>query len=101
MGESSWAAPVTGWQYRTKTGDGSYGTWVDVPAAATTREVDGLTNGTAYMFEVRAQNKMGPGTAATTTATPATVPAAPTVTTTAGDKTVTVEWTPAPMGVLR
>ncbi len=94
VGESSWAAPVTGWQYRAKPGDGDYGTWVDVGAAVTTADVGDLMNGTVYMFEVRTQNKMGPGTATTVTATPATVPAAPTVTATAGDGMVTVSWTP-------
>ncbi len=94
VGESSWAAPVTGWQYRTKPGDGDYGTWVDVAASTTTADVGDLMNGTGYVFEVRAQNKMGPGTAATVTATPATVPAAPTVVATAGDEMVTVSWTP-------
>ncbi|WP_419917510.1 fibronectin type III domain-containing protein [Candidatus Poriferisocius sp.] len=93
VGESSWAAAVTGWQYRAKPSDGDYGTWSDVPAATTTVDVGDLMNGTAYVFEVRAENKMGPGTAAVVTATPATVPAAPTVTTTAGDEMVTVSWT--------
>ncbi|WP_419918946.1 fibronectin type III domain-containing protein [Candidatus Poriferisocius sp.] len=94
VGESSWAAAVTGWQYRMKTGTAGYGAWVDVPAATTTRDIDGLTNGVAYTFEVRALNRIGAGTAVTATATPATVPDAPAVTTTAGDKTVTVNWTP-------
>ncbi len=98
VGESSWAAPVTGWQYRAKPADGDYGTWVDVAAATTTSDIGDLMNGTAYMFEVRAQNKMGPGTATTVTATPATVPAAPTVTATAGDEMVTVSWTPGADG---
>ncbi len=93
VGESSWAAAVTGWQYRMKTGSVGYGAWVDVPAAATTRDVDGLTNGVAYTFEVRTQNRIGPGPAAVVTMTPATVPEAPTVTATAGDEMVTVSWT--------
>ncbi|WP_419917511.1 fibronectin type III domain-containing protein [Candidatus Poriferisocius sp.] len=94
VGESNWAAVVSGWQYRMKTGTAGYGAWVDVAAEVTTREVDGLTNGVAYMFEVRALNRIGAGTAVTATVTPATVPDAPAVTTTAGDKTVTVSWTP-------
>ncbi|WP_419919615.1 fibronectin type III domain-containing protein [Candidatus Poriferisocius sp.] len=94
VGESNWAAAVTGWQYRAKPGDGDYGTWVDVVAATTTADVGDLMNGTGYVFEVRALNKMGPGTAATVTATPATVPAVPTVAATAGDEMVTVSWTP-------
>ncbi|WP_419917809.1 fibronectin type III domain-containing protein [Candidatus Poriferisocius sp.] len=93
VGESSWAAVVSGWQYRMKTGAVGFGAWVDVPAATTTREVDGLTNGVAYMFEVRARNRIGAGPAATATAMPAAVPDAPEVSTMAGDKTVTVSWT--------
>ncbi|WP_419919005.1 fibronectin type III domain-containing protein [Candidatus Poriferisocius sp.] len=93
VGESNWAAVVTGWQYRMKTGTAGYGAWSDVPAATTTREVDGLVNGVAYIFEVRARNRIGSSTVAIATATPAAVPAAPTVTTTAGDKMVTVSWT--------
>ncbi|WP_419917761.1 fibronectin type III domain-containing protein [Candidatus Poriferisocius sp.] len=93
VGESSWAAAVTGWQYRMKTGTTGYGAWVDVSAEVTTRDVGGLNNGVAYTFEVRALNRIGPGTAATATVTPATVPDVPAVTTTAGDKMVTVSWT--------
>ncbi len=93
VGESNWAAPVTGWQYRMKTGAVGYGSWVDVTAEATTRDIGGLINGVAYTFEVRALNRIGAGTAGTATATPATVPDAPAVSTTAGDKTVTVSWT--------
>ena len=37
----------------------------------------GLTNGTAYTFEVRAENDIGDGPASSVTATPATVPEAP------------------------
>ncbi len=98
VGESNWAAAVTGWQYRMKTGTAGYGAWVDVPAATTTREVDGLTNGVAYTFEVRALNRIGAGTAGTATVTPATVPDAPAVTVTAGDEMVTVSWTPGADG---
>ncbi|WP_419917760.1 fibronectin type III domain-containing protein [Candidatus Poriferisocius sp.] len=93
VGESNWADAVTGWQYRMKTGTAGYGAWVDVPAATTTRDIGGLTNGVAYTFEVRAQNRIGAGAVGTATVTPAAVPAAPTVTTTAGDKMVTVSWT--------
>ncbi|WP_419919580.1 fibronectin type III domain-containing protein [Candidatus Poriferisocius sp.] len=93
-GESNWAAAVTGWQYRMKTGTAGYGAWVDVPAATTTRDIDGLTNGVAYTFEVRALNRIGAGPAGTATVMPATVPDAPAVTTMAGDKAVTVSWTP-------
>ncbi len=52
---------VTRWQYRQKTGPGSFGNWTNIPcsspcAARTQRSytVTGLTDGTAYTFQVRA-----------------------------------------------
>ena len=56
----SWTDPdnddITGWQYRQKAG-GSYGSWTRVPGSdggTTSFSVSGLTNGTAYTFQVRA-----------------------------------------------
>ena len=60
----SWDAPATGsgvtkHQYRQKT-TGSYGSWTDIPNSAegeaneASHTVTGLTNGTAYTFELRA-----------------------------------------------
>ncbi len=95
VGEPSWADVVTGWQYRMKTGVGDYGDWSDLAADATSHEITALTNGAAYKFELRARNKIGPGPAAAVEATPATVPAAPELSATAGDRTVTLSWTPA------
>ena len=56
--------------------------------------VTGLTNGTQYTLAVRAVNDGGDGTASTVTATPETVPDAPTsLTATGADTSVTLAWT--------
>ena len=60
---------------------------------ALTVNIAGLTNGTEYNFEVRAVNDQGDGTAATDSATPATVPLAPTLTATPGYRQITLSWT--------
>ena len=65
-------------------------------STATTETATGLTNGTAYTFKVAAINAIGTGaqSAASATATPATVPGAPTIgTATAGVGSATVTWT--------
>ncbi|HEX7471968.1 MAG TPA: fibronectin type III domain-containing protein, partial [Candidatus Limnocylindrales bacterium] len=63
--------------------------------------VTGLTNGTAYSFTVKATNAVGTGAASgSASATPATVPGAPTgLTATAGNAQVALTWTaPASTG---
>jgi hypothetical protein len=52
--------------------------------------ITGLANGTAYTVYVRAGTIHGPGTAASATATPRTVPSAPSVTATGGIRAVTI-----------
>ncbi|MCY3735073.1 MAG: fibronectin type III domain-containing protein [Gemmatimonadaceae bacterium] len=54
--------------------------WTAVPGAGSARDttVTGLTNGTSYAFEVRGHNGAGHGAASRASATPATVPGAPT-----------------------
>ncbi len=81
---------ITGWQVRT--GDGE---WVYLTADATGHVFSDLTNGVAYIFGVRVTNAMGDGAIATESATPATVPSAPTVTVAAGDGEITLSWTSA------
>jgi len=81
----SWTAPadnggsvITKYQYSASTGADN---WQDISGSdpsTTSYAVTGLTNGTTYTFKVRAVNSAGNGTEASTTATPATVPDAPT-----------------------
>ncbi len=94
-GEATWASETTGWQYRTRTDDTEFGAWTtiaDSGATTTGHVVENLTNGVAYTFEVRATNTIGEGPTGTVSATPATVPSAPTVTATAADEMVTLVW---------
>ena len=70
---------ITGYQYRQATGSGASLDWSDISdssATTITHTVTGLTNGTAYSFEVRAVNASGNGASSSVTAT--TLPAAPT-----------------------
>ena len=57
----SWTDPksavITGWQYQSKAGVGSYGSWTRVPGSdggTTSFSVSGLTDGTEHKFKVRA-----------------------------------------------
>ncbi len=75
---------ITKWQYRRKAGGGAWGDWKDIGgsgAITTSHKLTGLTNGTAYQFEVRAVNGAGNGAGpdAPVSATPAdaTLPPAP------------------------
>ncbi len=88
-------SPVTGYEYRH-----AAGSFVpeDTPwqSAGLSLEwtISGLTNGRGYAFEVRALNSAGPGAAASTAATPLAAPSVPeSLTATAGDGEVVLEWT--------
>ena len=88
-------SPVTGYEYRYAAGDGvPDGTpWQDA-GTELGATVTGLENETRYVLEVRARNPAGPGAAAVTRATPLGVPGVPeSLTATAGDGEVVLEWT--------
>ena len=63
-------------------------------ANTTSYTVTGLSNGTAYTFEVRAKNAAGADAASTVSVTPRTTPAAPELSATPGNREVTLAWTP-------
>ena len=79
-----WANPndasITKYQIQRREEAGAFTSWKDiVGSSATTTEatVSGLTNGTAYTFQVRAVSGRGDGEAASVTATPQTGAIAP------------------------
>ncbi len=90
---------ITGYEYQQRTSGGSWGGWTDFTSDAdtTTLTVTGLTNGTAYEFQLRAVNTSGASAASeTVSATPAVpaAPAAPTgFTIDTGDTEITLKWT--------
>ncbi|MEI6256211.1 MAG: fibronectin type III domain-containing protein [Planctomycetota bacterium] len=91
---------VTDYEVEYSSNGGS--TWTPFPHApastALTATVTGLTNGTPYVFHVRAINVVGRGgwSATTTAVTPHSLPAAPaTVQAVAGDAQVALTWTAA------
>ena len=101
-----WAAPlynggydVIGYEYQQRTSSDEYGSWIDITGAdqnTTEHTVTGLTNGTSYSFKVRAKNLIaGAGPASNeATAVPVTVPSAPqSLSATAGNAKVTLDWT--------
>lgn len=103
----SWTAPastggsaLTDYDIEYKTSSAlTWTTWTHTPSTAITSTITGLTNGTTYNFRIAAVNIAGSGSYATTvSATPRTVPDAPTAfTATNGDTTVDLSWT-APTG---
>ncbi|HEY5110962.1 MAG TPA: fibronectin type III domain-containing protein, partial [Acidimicrobiales bacterium] len=82
----SWTAPanggatITGYAVRYSSNGGTSWTTATTSATGTTYTVTGLTNGTAYLFDVAATNAAGTGSfsSASSSAIPATVPNAPT-----------------------
>ncbi len=102
----TWTDPgdttITKYQVRYKAGtdfsDDDATVWGDITgsgASTVSHDVTGLTNGTQYVFQVRAVNSIGAGTKSDAeTATPAAVPAKPSgFAAVAGDTQVTLTWT--------
>jgi Bacterial Ig-like domain/Fibronectin type III domain len=102
-----WTAPtatggaaITGYSVRVYTGTGTTVLRTQAVGVATSVAVTGLTNGTAYTFDVRAVNSAGTGAASARSA--AVTPTAPVVVTapgaptiggpTAGNASATVRW---------
>ena len=91
---SNGGSPINGYAIRYyPTGSPGSATTVTVDAATTSQPVSPLANGTPYTFEVRANNGVGESAPGSTTATPATVPSAPTgVNASGGNAQATVSW---------
>jgi titin len=90
------ASPVNDYAVWYSSG-GSYTQFADGVSSATSATVTGLTNGTAYTFEVYAVNNggTGPVSAASAPVTPAALPDSPTIgVATAVNQSATVVWTP-------
>ena len=97
----SWGAPTDGgsqilrYEYRYGAVGGTYGEWTTVSGGGSARSltVTGLTNGTEYGFQVRAENGIGEGPASEDTATPGRAPTMPTgLTAGVESETITVMW---------
>jgi RHS repeat-associated protein len=100
----SWTTPpnngaaITGYSVKAYTSGGTLVSTTVAGAAATNAIVTGLTNGTAYYFQVSATNSIGtgPDSLSSNTVVPAGVPFAPSgVSATRGDHAATVTWTAA------
>jgi ELWxxDGT repeat protein len=94
---SNGGAAITDYEVQVSSNNGlTWTTFSDGVSANTAATVTGLTNGTAYVFKVRAMNSAGPGNFSTNSSpiTPRTVPAVPTgLKVTAGKRSATVAWT--------
>ena len=97
----NWGAPADGgsqiirYEYRYGAVGQTYGEWTTVSGGGSARSltVTGLTNGTEYGFQVRAENGIGEGPASEDTATPGRAPTMPTgLTAGVESETITVMW---------
>lgn len=99
----SWSAPIatggsaiTDYVIEYQPASGSWTTWSHLASTSTSATITGLLNGTSYAFRVSAKNEVGTGNASivSNSATPATVPSAPTsVNATKGAGQVSLTWT--------
>jgi len=97
-------SPITGYNVNARTGTTVVSTTV-LTGAATTTTITGLTNGTAYNFQVQTVTAAGVSafSAASTAVTPATTPGAPAIGTATqgaagGALTASANWATAPNG---
>ena len=97
----NWGVPEDGgsqilrYEYRYGAVGQPYGEWTTVSGGGSARSltVTGLTNGTEYGFQVRAENGRGEGPASEDTATPGRAPSAPTgLAARVESETITVMW---------
>ena len=69
---------VTGYEFRHRESGGTWEAWKADAGDDRTETIPGLTNGTAYDFEVRATTSVGVGNSASRSQTPAATPGVPT-----------------------
>ena len=94
----AWTNPndfaITHYDYRQSTDGGeNWGGWQNLITGSNSHTVTGLSNGTTYSFQVRANSLIGSGEASdTVTATPSGPPAAPDLRADPGDGKVRLYW---------
>jgi len=100
----TWTEPDNGgsaiirYEFRRRTGTGTWSDWTNLAGTETTRTVTGLTNGTSYGFQVRAVNTAGHAEDSNTTTAVKPKISAPTAVadlrvSAVGSKRVTLRWT--------
>ena len=85
--------PLLRYELRWRAGDGEFGAWSGTGGLAAGRNLDSLALGQLHTFEVRAVNAAGEGEAASVTARPGRLPAAPgSLAAAAAEGAVTLTW---------